>query len=491
MGRTLVFLLGLVALGLLIYFCYRNNIPRIEHDLKTRTTIALGQNNFQFATVEVDGRDIRLEGVAPDVDARKLAGDEAKAVWGVNSVDNRLEMSEPTVEPVASPYRTVVTCNQESAVLTGVVPDEESRAWLVGVTGDKRGKGKVRDKLEIAEGSPENWRPAMKDLMGKVDKFDDVKIELVDAEIFVTGLVKSSEMQTKLQESINADLPSNFHVTYDLTLEGQDASPVADKQETKEKSVSKDPQPQKPYATKIALKDKEVILSGFVPDEEAQLRLVNAFKTGFGADHVRDKLEIAPGASAGWKKIMESMPVNIHQFDTAEVSLIDKDLTITGTVLTEEQKEKLQSTITEALPDGVESKLEITVTVDDHSQVRDQCQQRINNVLAESKILFGSGSAKIQTVSFGILDRLAVIFKDCQDMEVEVAGHTDSRGDEKKNLSLSSARAASVVTYLTGKGITADRLHAKGYGEARPVADNETEQGQAKNRRIEFKVGGK
>lgn len=73
-------------------------------------------------------------------------------------------------------------------------------------------------------------------------------------------------------------------------------------------------------------------------------------------------------------------------------------------------------------------------------------------------------------------------------LKVEVGGHTDSMGDEKLNQSLSQRRAESVKKYLADKGIAADRLTAKGYGEGQPIADNKTRAGRQQNRRVELKI---
>ena len=71
---------------------------------------------------------------------------------------------------------------------------------------------------------------------------------------------------------------------------------------------------------------------------------------------------------------------------------------------------------------------------------------------------------------------------------IEVAGHTDNTGDPAANLSLSQARAASVVKYLTDRGISEGRLKARGYGDTKPLAPNDTEENKAKNRRTEFTI---
>jgi OmpA-OmpF porin, OOP family len=69
-----------------------------------------------------------------------------------------------------------------------------------------------------------------------------------------------------------------------------------------------------------------------------------------------------------------------------------------------------------------------------------------------------------------------------------VDGHTDNTGIAEKNLALSQSRADAVKSYIAGKGINADRLIATGYGQDKPLGDNKTAAGKAKNRRVELKL---
>ena len=86
------------------------------------------------------------------------------------------------------------------------------------------------------------------------------------------------------------------------------------------------------------------------------------------------------------------------------------------------------------------------------------------------------------------LDALVTTAKQCPDEQFEVDGYTDNTGNAAFNLGLSKRRAEAVVTYLAKHGVTAQHLKAAGFGEADPVASNDTPQGQAQNRRIEIKV---
>jgi OOP family OmpA-OmpF porin len=106
--------------------------------------------------------------------------------------------------------------------------------------------------------------------------------------------------------------------------------------------------------------------------------------------------------------------------------------------------------------------------------------------LALQRIQFDLGSAELTEAGKRVLDELATRLQQAPKMKLEVAAHTDSTGTPSYNLDLSNRRADAVVQYLGSKGIAADRLIPRGYGASRPIADNATDEGRAKNRRIEF-----
>ncbi len=112
----------------------------------------------------------------------------------------------------------------------------------------------------------------------------------------------------------------------------------------------------------------------------------------------------------------------------------------------------------------------------------------VNQTVTLSNINFEFDSARLTTSSESTLDRIAESLKAQTDFRVEVAGHTDSVGNADYNEELSRQRAESVRQYLLDRGVAADRVSARGYGELDPIASNETESGRAMNRRVEFRV---
>lgn len=84
------------------------------------------------------------------------------------------------------------------------------------------------------------------------------------------------------------------------------------------------------------------------------------------------------------------------------------------------------------------------------------------------------------------IEQIVALLKDNPDLKLGIYGHTDNTGDAKHNLKLSEQRAESVVAALTKAGIESNRLTAKGFGDTQPVANNASEDGKAKNRRVEL-----
>jgi len=101
-------------------------------------------------------------------------------------------------------------------------------------------------------------------------------------------------------------------------------------------------------------------------------------------------------------------------------------------------------------------------------------------------IQFKVGSAQLLRSAKPILDKAARALMRYPDLHVEIGGHASSEGDDDYNMALSQDRVLTVRDYLIDKGVDPDRLTARGYGETRPIADNNTEEGRRANRRVEF-----
>ena len=99
-----------------------------------------------------------------------------------------------------------------------------------------------------------------------------------------------------------------------------------------------------------------------------------------------------------------------------------------------------------------------------------------------------ASKAVIKKTSNSILDEIVKVMKENPSYKLSINGHTDNTGKADKNQKLSEDRANAVKDYMVNKGVEADRLTAQGFGQDKPVADNKTKAGKAKNRRVEFIV---
>jgi OOP family OmpA-OmpF porin len=103
-------------------------------------------------------------------------------------------------------------------------------------------------------------------------------------------------------------------------------------------------------------------------------------------------------------------------------------------------------------------------------------------------VLFDFDRSNIKPEAAAILDRLVAFMNENKDKKVNLSGHTDNVGTEAYNQRLSERRANSVRDYISKKGVDTSRISAQGFGESKPIADNKTREGRAKNRRVEIKV---
>lgn len=136
------------------------------------------------------------------------------------------------------------------------------------------------------------------------------------------------------------------------------------------------------------------------------------------------------------------------------------------------------------------STIEIPTLSDGESYVGAQIQLQFElpKTFTLDNVYFDSGKATLKKESYQELNELIEYMSLKESIKIEIAGHTDNVGDEGSNLNLSQLRADKVKAYLVSKGISIDRIIAKGYGEVMPIADNSTELGKTKNRRIEVRI---
>jgi|GEM_PF-749347 len=278
-----------------------------------------------------------------------------------------------------------------------------------------------------------------------------------------------------------------------------------------------------PYHTEITYKDGKILLTGLVADDSSRLLLVSKAKEQFGDNNVIDQMTIAYGAPQGWHKTIEAALINFGVLESGKATLVDNTLTATGFASRPGIADQVESEITDGISSNFKATYDINANEPEPVPVyevkepqplngppakrmsdavpasvsrpafpaMESCQQKFNSLLSKNRIHFDTNKAIIKPESYALLDKLVDITKECPNSSIEVGGHTDARGTKAHNQWLSESRANAVVDYLKKHGVTSNKLHGVGYGELKPIAENSTREGMAKNRRIEFKVGEK
>ncbi len=226
----------------------------------------------------------------------------------------------------------------------------------------------------------------------------------------------------------------------------------------------------------------QVLVSGTVPDEASKASVLAKLRELYGADKVVDQIAVGQVAlPANWNGYVQKLLTpNLKQISRGQLTIDGSVVSVRGEVANESQRQKIASDIA--------TSLNPTYTVNNGLRVSAAEQNILDSTLANRIIEFESGKATLTPSGRAILDEMSVAMQKLKDRKVEVIGHTDNQGLHTSNQNLSQARAEAVKFYLGSKGINGDLLTASGQGSDRPIASNDSAEGRARNRRIEFRM---
>jgi len=216
--------------------------------------------------------------------------------------------------------------------------------------------------------------------------------------------------------------------------------------------------------------------------------IVAAVGRKFFSEKLVDNLKASVGAPQGFQNAVVAALGALSRVSTGSLVISDREAKLSGDALYAVAADQIRGGIGGELPQGWTAKAEVSVKPVASAVDPTVCQQLFFELLAKAKIRFDSGRATIDKDSMGLLDKLIETALRCPNANIEVAGHTDTDGDNNINIALSEKRAQAVADYLIKAGLPPDRLKAVGYGSSQPVAANDTDEGKAKNRRIDFVV---
>ena len=225
-----------------------------------------------------------------------------------------------------------------------------------------------------------------------------------------------------------------------------------------------------------------IVVAGTVADEAAKASLLARLRAVYGQERVVDQLAVGTVSTpANWNEYVGRLiNPNLKMISRGQLKVDGNTVSLRGDVSNDAQRQQIAGNIA--------TSLNPTYTVNNGLRVAASEQSVLDAALANRIIEFESGKAALTPSGMAILDQMSEALKKLNGIKVEVIGHTDNAGSRAGNLSLSQARAEAVKTYVAARGIRAESIAVSGEGPDRPVADNRTPDGKARNRRIEFKV---
>jgi outer membrane protein OmpA-like peptidoglycan-associated protein len=520
---------GIIPLLVLSWVAVEAERGRIEADLQGRATLALARGGMSWAATQFEGRDALLAGQAGD-DAEPLrAADLLRGVWGVRVIENRAELL-PKVET----YTWTARRRSNRIRIMGHVPNRATRKAILGVAKANFPGFEVVDRMETVRGVPsvDSWLGGVGFGLKQLAALKRGDVHLEGLDMWIAGEAEDVAGYRAVKSALN-NLPKGIKLTNDmvtppvvspftwsaqladgrLVLAGYVSSEAAREELLAAAKVGfgsmiiidqmepGDGAPKGWVSAAVAsvrelarfqtgsaeLKDAALTISGLANDgataEAVRAALQNALPATIKlTDHIKAKDPPPPPPPAA-----PEPPAPISPPPPKEAEAATPSKSKATVALPTEAPSPAGSKTDPAPPPPAAAPKEAAGVAGVQAKAK-ACEDNLGSLVQAGQIVFDLASAELDSASFAMLDKLAEAARSCPDMQIEVGGHASAEGSALINQQLSMRRAQSVVAYLVKAGVDATQLQPVGYGAARPIASNDTNESMAKNRRIEFIV---
>ncbi len=432
--------------------------PPLESDLAARSAAALKDSLLDKTRITVAGRDVTFAADAFSEDGRRGAVGSVEAVPGV-----RLVNDETQLVPEAKPFVWSAERDVVRVTLGGSAPLPATKGRLLEAARATLGGVEVVDQMNLSRGAPPRFDNAALLLLDQIWKLKDGKITISDAKVSLAGMARELGGREAIAAALK-NLPEGFSVAAN--------------------EIKAPPYIFQAYKDPVAV---TLTLTGYVPDNNVHAALVAAAGRKFFNEKVVDNIKASLGAPSGFANAVVPALGALSRLSTGTLVVSDREVKLSGDAFYDAAAAQIRAGLKD-FPQGWQFKADISVKPASAPVDGTVCQQLFSDLLAKGKIRFESGRATIDPDSAGLLDRLIETALRCPSANIEIAGHTDADGEDGFNQALSEKRAQAVTDFLVKAGLPAERFTAMGYGSTQPVASNDTDEGKAQNRRIDFVV---
>jgi len=384
-----------------------------------------------------------------------------------------LDISAP--RPVITPFTLRFTMDDAGPrFLTCAADTVEARAQILDAAEAAGAEGLLTCQVGLGVPSPQ-WADAVSVAIAAVAELGAGTVSFADADVTLSAVQGTEQnMFDRVVGELGAALPDVF------SLQAVLPPPVSDEESGP------------PQFTAELDEGGAVRLRGRLPDGPIGAS-VEAFAVAiYGQANADLATRAVPDLPEGWAvRVMTGLEA-LSLLHEGTLTVEPDTLIVAGRTGNTETSSEIARRLTEELGTGAEFELNVVYeeALDPIASLPtpEECVGRIQAIQDEGKIVFEPGSVTITEEAGLILDRIAGILPECRHVRMEISGHTDSQGREEMNLNLSQSRADAVLNGLLARNVLVSNLTAQGYGEAQPIADNETEEGRERNRRIEFRL---
>ena len=432
--------------------------PPLESELAARSAAALKDSLLDKTRITVAGRDVTFAADAFSEDGRRGAVASVAAVPGV-----RLVNDETQLVPEAKPFVWSAERDVVRVTLGGSAPLPATKGRLLEAARATLGGVEVVDQMNLSRGAPPRFDNAALLLLDQIWKLKDGKITISDAKVSLAGMARELGGREAIAAALK-NLPEGFSVAAN--------------------EIKAPPYIFQAYKDPVAV---TLTLAGYVPDNNVHAALVAAAGRKFFNEKVVDNIKASLGAPSGFANAVVPALGALSRLSTGTLVVSDREVKLSGDAFYDAAAAQIRAGLKD-FPQGWQFKADISVKPASAPVDGTVCQQLFSGLLAKGKIRFESGRATIDPDSAGLLDRLIETALRCPSANIEIAGHTDADGEDGFNQALSEKRAQAVTDFLVKAGLPAERFTAMGYGSTQPVASNDTDEGKAQNRRIDFVV---
>jgi OmpA-OmpF porin, OOP family len=416
----------------------------------------------------ISDRDLTFSGEAPDEQTASAVRRTLKLDVPQNfRITDRIRFAKPDIVAPGGGYVMGIVNEGATLELVGMVPSEAARAALIDAVKARFPGRPLNDRSQVAPGAPDGWQQCVVAGLASLPRLTKGKSILTDHKLEVSGETDDYAASQSVPGDVKAAAGQTCEAATNIAFTGQMKTDLTWK-------ATREP-------------NGMVTIEGEAPDDASRLHLVEIAQQIYAGASVTDNMKIVGAASEPWSSAAHLGLEEMARLKNGEVTISGKELTIKGAAESDQVANDIRSVLSTDLPPGFKSHDQISV-MSVEEKAADSCQTLMRQTTAKGTINFERAKADLTSDSTQTLKDLAQIANECPSFSIQIEGHTDAEGTDERNQRLSDRRARAVADFLAQNGVDGRRLTTVGYGATRPIADNATAEGRAKNRRIEFTV---